>query len=49
MGIDYTINLSLLLLVLVVAHKEVLVKKPIRRTRTVIKKKPVKRNTTRKY
>ena len=44
-----TINLSLLLLVLVVAHKEVLVKKPIRRTRTVIKKKPVKRNTTRKY
>ena len=44
-----TINLSLLLLVLVVAHKEVLVKKPIRRTRTVIKKKPVKRNTTRNY
>jgi hypothetical protein len=41
------INVSLLLLVLVIAHKEVLVKKPIRRTRTVIKKKPVKRNTTR--
>ena len=38
------INLSLLLLVLVIAHKEVLVKKPIRRTRTVIKKKPIKRN-----
>ena len=38
------INLSLLLLVMVIAHKEVLVKKPIRRTRTVIKKKPIKRN-----
>jgi hypothetical protein len=41
------INLSLLLLVMVIAHKEVLVKKPIRRTRAVAKKKPVKRNTTR--
>ena len=39
------INVSLLLLVLVIAHKEVLVKKPIRRTRTVTKKKPIKRNT----
>jgi len=39
------INLSLLLLVMVIAHKEVLVKKPIRRTRAVAKKKPVKRNT----
>ena len=29
------INLSLILLVMVIAHKEVLVKKPIRRTRTV--------------
>ena len=39
------INLSLLLLVLVIAHKEVLVKTPIRRTRTIAKKKPVKRNS----
>ena len=38
------INLSLLLLVMVIAHKEMLVKKPIRRTRAVAKKKPVKRN-----
>ena len=39
------INLSLLLLVLAIAHKELLIKKPIRRTRAVAKKKPVKRNT----
>jgi hypothetical protein len=39
------INLSLLLLVMVISHKEVIVKKPIRRTRTVAKKKPIKRNT----
>lgn len=37
------INLSLLLLVLVISHKEVIVKKPIRRTRTVAKKVPVKK------
>ena len=37
------INLSLLLLVMTIAHKEVLVKKPIRRTRTITKKKPIKR------
>jgi hypothetical protein len=42
------INLSLILLVMVIAHKEVLVKKPIRRTRTVAKKKPIKRNTVKK-
>jgi hypothetical protein len=39
------INLSLLLLVMVISHKEVIVKNPIRRTRTVAKKKPIKRNT----
>jgi hypothetical protein len=33
---------------MVIAHKEVLVKKPIRRTRTVAKKKPIKRNTVKK-
>jgi hypothetical protein len=37
------INLSLLLLVMVISHKEVIVKKPIRRTRTVAKKVPVKK------
>ena len=37
------INLSLLFLVMVIAHKEVLVKKPITRTRTVAKKVPVKK------
>ena len=37
------INLSLLLLVMVIAHKEVVVKKPITRTRTVAKKVPVKK------
>lgn len=42
------INLSLILLVMVIAHKEVLVKKPIRRTRTVAKKKPIKRNTVKR-
>ena len=42
------INLSLFLLVMVIAHKEVLVKKPIRRTRTVAKKKPIKRNTVKR-
>ena len=39
------INLSLILLVMVIAHKDASVKKPIRRTRTVVKKKPIKRNT----
>ena len=42
------INLSLILLVMIIAHKEVLVKKPIRRTRTVAKKKPIKRNTVKR-
>jgi hypothetical protein len=36
------INLSLLFLIMVISHKQVLVKKPIRRTKAVSKKKPVK-------
>ena len=43
------INLSLLLLVMVITHKEdVIDKKPVRRTRTVSKKKPIQRNTVNK-
>ena len=42
------INLSLLLLILVIAHKQAPIKKTITRTRAVVKNKPVKRNVAQK-
>ena len=42
------INLSLLLLVMVIAHKQAPIKKTITRTRAVVKNKPVKRNVAQK-
>ena len=42
------INLSLLLLIMVIAHKQAPIKKTITRTRAVVKNKPVKRNVAQK-
>ena len=42
------INLSLLLLIMVIAHKQAPIKKTIARTRAVVKNKPVKHNVAQK-